>query len=163
VSSIDPLPPGTIPRWLEGDASACRSQSQGSDSCATTAKSVPQSSCFAQRERQIAHLAVGQDVFPRHWFSIHYHFNRHFPRIANARTLNMPVRSPRVRPITNEATRSEKWVIRRRPLRGRLGGNVEVQNAAAVKGQNQEDVKNLEADRVMARNVVRKTSISEKL
>jgi len=34
-----------------------------------------------------------------------------------------------------------------RPLRGRVGGNVEVQNAAAVMGQNQENVKNLEADR----------------
>src|SRR6516162_1790673 len=28
-----------------------------------------------------------------------------------------------------------------RPLRGRVGGNVEVQNATAVMGQNQEDVK----------------------
>jgi len=33
------------------------------------------------------------------------------------------------------------------PLRGRVGGNIEVQNAAAVMGQNQENVKNLEADR----------------
>src|SRR5215469_4085126 len=33
------------------------------------------------------------------------------------------------------------------PLRGRVGGNVEVQNAAAVMRQNQENVKNLEADR----------------
>jgi hypothetical protein len=32
------------------------------------------------------------------------------------------------------------------PLCGRVGGNVEVQNAAAVMGQNQENVKNLEAD-----------------
>ena|SRR5215469_9091872 len=34
-----------------------------------------------------------------------------------------------------------------RPLRGRLGGNVEVQNATAVMGQHQKHVKNLEADR----------------
>src|SRR6516225_653889 len=34
-----------------------------------------------------------------------------------------------------------------RALRGRVGGNVEVQNAAPVMGQNQENVKNLEADR----------------
>jgi len=34
-----------------------------------------------------------------------------------------------------------------RPLRGRVGGNVKVQNAAPVMGQNQENVKNLEADR----------------
>src|SRR5215469_969655 len=33
------------------------------------------------------------------------------------------------------------------PLRGRVGGNVEVQNATTVMGQNQENVKNLEADR----------------
>src|SRR6516164_11155163 len=33
-----------------------------------------------------------------------------------------------------------------RPLRGRVVGNVEVQNATAVMGQNQENVKNLEAD-----------------
>jgi len=30
------------------------------------------------------------------------------------------------------------------PLRGRVGGKVEVQNATAVMGQNQENVKNLE-------------------
>jgi len=34
-----------------------------------------------------------------------------------------------------------------RPLRGRVGGNVKVQNATAVMGQNQENVKNLKADR----------------
>jgi len=34
-----------------------------------------------------------------------------------------------------------------RPLRGRVGGNVEVQNAAPVMGQHQKHVKNLEADR----------------
>jgi len=33
------------------------------------------------------------------------------------------------------------------PLRGRLGGHVEVQNATAVMGQNQENVKNLKIDR----------------
>jgi len=33
------------------------------------------------------------------------------------------------------------------PLRSRMGGNVEVQNATTVMGQNQENVKNLEADR----------------
>jgi len=34
-----------------------------------------------------------------------------------------------------------------RPFRGRVGGNIEVQNAAAVMGQNQENVENLEVDR----------------
>ena len=34
-----------------------------------------------------------------------------------------------------------------RPLRGRVGGNVKVQNATAVMGQNQEKIKNLKADR----------------
>jgi len=34
-----------------------------------------------------------------------------------------------------------------RPLRGRVVGNVEVQNATAVMGQHQKHVKNLEADR----------------
>ena len=33
------------------------------------------------------------------------------------------------------------------PLRNRVGSNVEVQNATAVMGQNQENIKNLEADR----------------
>ena len=33
------------------------------------------------------------------------------------------------------------------PLRGRMGGNVEVQDATPVMGQNQENVKNLETDR----------------
>jgi len=33
------------------------------------------------------------------------------------------------------------------PLRSRVGSNVEVQNATAVMGQNQENIKNLEADR----------------
>ena len=33
------------------------------------------------------------------------------------------------------------------PLRGRVGGNIEVQDATPVMGQNQENVKNLETDR----------------
>ena len=33
------------------------------------------------------------------------------------------------------------------PLRGRVGGNIEVQDATSVMGQNQENVKNLETDR----------------
>jgi len=33
------------------------------------------------------------------------------------------------------------------PLCGRVGGNIEVQNATPVMGQNQENVKNLETDR----------------
>src|SRR5215831_16588058 len=42
-----------------------------------------------------------------------------------------------------------------RPLRGRVGGNVEVQNAAPVMGQNQENVKNLEADRMHGEEINR--------
>ena len=40
------------------------------------------------------------------------------------------------------------WCLNKKgKLRGRVGGNVEVQNAPTVIGQNQEDVKNVETDR----------------